>query len=202
MIWWGQTWPTHVKRSACSSSSLRSVPRQPVGHPLIAQAQVPLINECKIFLMYSFGLELDCQVFKWTLSLKWSMQHQTQPKIVSNSWSFWGYLSSRYILLITESLLLVLCCYCLCMHFISLSLSLSCAPGSRGRWGTVCLAGERGRCRHRSIRGYGHAAIWSQYSYSSAQRQERQVRTVQIIYVLSIVSFFLMLLNTFPLCYE
>lgn len=109
------------------------------------------------------------------------MQHHFRPKIVSSSWSFWVYQSSRYDLLnVFFHISLTVCrCFILCMLFlfISASFSRSCAPGSRGCWGSVCMAGETGHCGCRGIRGHGHTAIWSQYSNSPAKCQEGQART-------------------------
>lgn len=59
-----------------------------------------------------------------------------------------------------------ICVICALFCFKCRFISLFYALGSRGRRGTVCLAGERGNCRCCGIRGHGHSAIWSQYSHS------------------------------------
>ena len=110
------------------------------------------------------------------------MKHQLRPRIVSISWSFLEYRPFRYYLYnIDYTVYIQSClsfCLCLALFIFTPSLVLWWAPGSRGRWGTVRPAGERRDCGRGGIRGHGHAAVWSQYCNSPAERQEGQVATV------------------------
>ena len=76
--------------------------------------------------------------------------------------------------------------FCLALFILTPSLVLWWAPGSRGRWGTMRPAGERRDCGRGGIRGHGHAAVWSQYCNSPAERQEGQVATVHSTLMLAI----------------
>lgn len=120
-----------------------------------------------------------------------SKQLLPRPKVVLNSWSSWVYRSSRYMKyrLFIHYSFSSCCCF---LHFqFYLPLSLLCAPGSRGCWGPVRPACERGDRVCGGIRGHGYTAVWRQYSHSPAKCQEEQVGTVQFVCLLNNVLGFL-----------
>lgn len=175
----------HADQSSCFSCSSRSELRLRVGGPPTAQAQVHLhrlITRSTSFEVISYRIHHIQE--NYTLRIVFHTA-STQTKDCLQLLKLLGVPVIQVCPLKHRIYMFVFCPYgtftsCIFI-LISLSSSLSCAPGSRGCWGAVCPAGERGDCGRCGLRGHGHSAVWSQYSHSPAERQEGQVRTVQLM---------------------